>query len=188
MGPDAAVTPKEVLDFWFAAGEDKWFRRDDAFDAEIAQKFGAAVKAAAAGDMDGWAATPDGALALVILLDQFPRNLHRDSPHAFDNDAKALAVAGQAIADGHDLQIPETARSWFYMPYMHSEDLPDQERCVDLVRERLPQEGTETLKFAIIHRDLIARFGRFPHRNVLFGRDSTQEEEKYLSSDGAFSG
>jgi len=181
------VTAKDVVDFWLNAGSEKWFRKDDAFDAEIATQFGDAVKAAGDGAHADWAATPEGALALVILLDQFPRNLHRGSADAFAYDARALAITRKAIEDGHDMAMPVDNRSWFYMPFMHSEDLADQEQCIALVRERLP-DAEETLKFAILHRDLIARFGRFPHRNVLFGRDSTDEEEKYLSSDGAFSG
>ncbi|MGD1935717.1 MAG: DUF924 family protein [Candidatus Phaeomarinobacter sp.] len=181
------VTAKDVVSFWLAAGEDKWFSKDDAFDAEIKARFGEAVIAAADGRYDNWAATAEGALALIILLDQFPRNLHRGSADAFAYDAQALAVTRKAIEDGHDMAIQAEDRSWFYMPFMHSEELVDQERCISLVSERLV-DAEETLKFAIVHRDLIARFGRFPHRNALFGRTSTAEEENYLSSDGAFSG
>jgi len=181
------VTAKDVVDFWLGAGSDKWFRKDDGFDAEIAAKFGDAVKAAGDGHYADWAATPEGALALVILMDQFPRNLHRGSAQAFAYDARALDVTRGAIEDGHDMATRTEDRSWFYMPFMHSEELADQEQCIALVRERLPG-AEDTLKFAILHRDLIARFGRFPHRNVLFGRDSTEEEKNYLSSDGAFSG
>ena len=181
------VTANEVVAFWLGAGADKWFRKDDAFDADIAARFGDAVIAAGDGRYDDWAATPEGALALVILLDQFPRNLHRGSARAFAYDARALAITRKAIEDGHDMAIEAESRSWFYMPFMHSEALDDQEQCIALVRDRLV-DAEETLKFAILHRDLIARFGRFPHRNVLFGRESTQEEENYLSGDGAFSG
>lgn len=181
------VAAHDVVEFWLTAGPKKWFSKDDAFDAEIASRFGDAVVAAGEGRYADWAATPEGALALVILMDQFPRNLHRGSAKAFSYDAQALVVTRQAIADGHDMATSEEDRSWFYMPFMHSEELADQERCIELVRERLPK-AESTLKFAILHRDLIARFGRFPHRNVLFGRESTQEEENYLSSDGAFSG
>ncbi len=181
------VTAHDVVEFWLTAGPKKWFSKDEAFDAEIASRFGDAVVAAGEGHYADWATTPEGALALVILMDQFPRNLHRGSAKAFAYDARALAVTQQAIADGHDMATDEENRSWFYMPFMHSEALADQERCIELVRERLPK-AEDTLKFAILHRDLIARFGRFPHRNILFGRDSTQEETNYLSSEGAFSG
>ncbi len=181
------VTARDVVDFWLSAGEDKWFSKDDAFDAEIKARFGEAVIAAGDGEYDEWAGTAEGALALVILLDQFPRNLHRGSADAFAYDARALAITRKAIEEGHDMAIGVEDRSWFYMPFMHSEALDDQERCIALVRDRLP-DAQETLKFAILHRDLIAQFGRFPHRNSLFGRESTREEENYLSSDGAFSG
>lgn len=181
------VTPEQVLAFWFEAGPEKWFRKDTAFDDAVAALFGDAVVSAADGDRDTWATTPQGSLALTILLDQFPRNLHRNSALAFAHDAKALAVAKQAIEAGHDVQTPVDRRVWYYMPFMHSEVLADQQRCVDLLMERLP-DAAETLNFAILHKDLIERFGRFPHRNVLLGRQSTGDEEIYLSSDGAFSG
>lgn len=181
------VAARDVLEFWFAAGPDKWFAKDEAFDAEIAERFGAAVEDARAGRLDGWMDDAHGALALVILIDQFPRNLFRGSAEAFAADAKAREVAAYAIDRRFDTETPVGARQFFYMPFMHSEDLADQERCIRLIESRLPGDE-ETLRFAQIHRDLIARFGRFPHRNAVLGRKTSPEEETYLSSDGAFTG
>lgn len=181
------TTAQDVVNFWLSAGFEKWFQKDDAFDAEIKRRFGDAVEAAARGEFSHWCATPRGVLAVVILLDQFPRNLHRNSGEAFKYDPLARAAALAAIDAGHDMALPEGERSWFYMPLMHSEDIADQDLCVELVRERLPANAA-TLKFAQLHRDLIHRFGRFPHRNPLLGRTPTEAEEIYLSSDGAFSG
>ena len=181
------MTGRDVVDFWLAAGSGKWFSKDDGFDDLIRERFGDAVEAAARGEYAGWSATPEGALGLVILLDQFPRNLHRTSGEAFRYDPLARGVASVAIDARHDMALPQDQRIWFYMPFMHSEDIADQERCVTLLRERAP-EAEETLRFAEIHKDIIVRFGRFPHRNAVLGRPSSAEEKIYLSSDDAFSG
>ena len=170
-----------MLAFWRAAGPDKWFERDDALDARIRLKFLAAYEAAAAGRLDAWQSTPDGTLALLILLDQFPRNLFRDDARAYTTDPKARAIAERAIARGIDRLFVLPERRFFYLPLMHSEDLADQERCIALCREAGDDEG---VKHAEIHADVIRRFGRFPHRNPALGRDTTEEERAFLDADG----
>ncbi len=182
--PVNQASPTDVLAFWFGAGPKKWFTKDAAFDADIREKFLPTYEAAAQGRLTGWEATPEGALALVILLDQFPRNMFRGSPRTFDTDPLALAIAGRAIARGFDKQLGAPKRNFFYLPFMHSEALADQERCVALSREA----GDEnTLKFALLHADIIRRFGRFPHRNQLLGRQTTPDEQAFLD-DGGFAG
>jgi uncharacterized protein (DUF924 family) len=173
----------DVVDFWSAAGFARWFGKDADFDAEFRRRFLAAHEAAAGGALDGWAETPDGALALVILLDQFPRNAFRDTARMFATDAKARAIADAAIAAGHDRHIDEALRLFLYLPYEHSERMADQERAVALIAPL----GAELLRYAEIHRDAIARFGRFPHRNKLLGRVSTSEELAFLAA-GGFAG
>jgi len=173
-----AMTPEAVIGFWFdELTPEDWFTKSDETDARIADRLGAAAEAAAAGALDHWAETPEGALALVILLDQCPRNLHRDSARAFAQDAKALTVADAAVDRGFDERLPKEQRFFLYMPFEHSEDLADQDRCVALFEAY----GNERyLDYAKRHRAVIARFGRFPHRNPDLGRESTQEELDYL--------
>jgi uncharacterized protein (DUF924 family) len=180
---------RRVLDFWFGPpgsagyGEAQaiWFETDSAFDAEVRRRFEAEVENAARGGHDGMAADPEGALALVILLDQFPRNLYRGAARAFATDAKARRVAEQAIAAGHDRALAPFMRPFLYLPFEHSEAMADQERSVALFRAL----GDErSLAFAIGHRDVIARFGRFPHRNAALGRASTPEERAFLKQPG----
>jgi uncharacterized protein (DUF924 family) len=176
----------EILRFWFdEAGPDRWFDSDPAFDETLRVKFGAAHEAAARGQFDDWAQTADGALALLILLDQLPRNLFRGTARAFATDAKARAVAEAALARGFDLAQPPARRLFFYLPLMHSEALPDQERCVGLVRALGP-DGSPNLPYALQHRSIIERFGRFPHRNAALGRSSTQEEQEFLRTFAGF--
>ena len=177
--------PQDVLDFWLApATRERWFDKDPDFDAEIRQRFEAAHGDALAGRLDGWQETADGALALAVLLDQFPRNMYRGTPRAFAADPKAREVAGAAIARGYDLAMADQAhRMFFYLPLEHSEDAADQERCVELVRERCPD--TEFLQYAVAHKEVIDRFGRFPHRNAILGRPNTPEEEEYLKDPDA---
>ncbi|RXZ38903.1 DUF924 domain-containing protein [Oxalobacteraceae bacterium CAVE-383] len=179
-------TAHDVVNYWRAAGlKKRWFSKDAAFDADFKSRFEAAHHAAARGELDGWQATAEGALALVVLLDQFPRNAWRDSGHMFATDGKALAIADAAIAAGLDRQIEsDDLRSFFYMPFMHSESLAVQERSVILCGSL---NKPDTLRFAILHRDLIRRFGRFPHRNTALGRSTTPEERAYLDG-GGFSG
>jgi uncharacterized protein (DUF924 family) len=140
-------------------------------------------EAAARGDLDGWASTAEGALALVILLDQFPRNCFRASPRMYETDAKAREVARAAVAQGFDAEVDAELRSFFYMPFMHSEALADHDRCVQLMEPI----GGESLRYAQHHRAIVQRFGRFPHRNVVLGRASTQEEQTFLQQ-GGFTG
>jgi uncharacterized protein (DUF924 family) len=175
--------PAEVVRFWADAGPSRWFRRDDAFDAEFRRRFLAAHEAAAAGRLAGWRATAEGALALVLLLDQFPRNAFRGTARVYATDAMAREAARAALAAGHDGQVAEELRQFFYLPFMHSEDLSDQERCVALNTA----VGGESLRWARHHRDVVARFGRFPHRNAVLGRASTPDEERFLA-EGGFSG
>ena len=182
--------PSEILDFWFAPGtKEKWFRPPPEFDAEITERFGAlyeeaardvSVKSAFADWEADWEDSADGALALVILLDQFPRNMFRDSPRAFASDGLAVAVAGRAISRGHDLATAIERRIFLYMPLEHSENIEDQNRCCVLVAERCNIE--EYPDFAERHRAVIERFGRFPHRNEVLGRQSTPAEIEYLAS------
>ena len=172
--------PRAVVRFWSEAGPGRWFRRDDSFDALFRQRFLAAHEAAAAGTLSGWSTAPEGALALVLLLDQFPRNAFRGSPRVYATDVQARAAADAAIAAGHDLRVEPTLRPFFYLPFMHSEDPRDLERCVALNQEL----GGEQLRYAQHHRDIVARFGRFPHRNGVLGRTSSGEEERFLSEGG----
>jgi len=179
------TTPNAILAFWLEAGPKNWWGKDDAFDAEIAERFGDIHADAMAGRLDAWPLTANGALALIIVLDQFSRNLFRDDARAFAADHIALAMADAALAESFDHQVENALRAFFYLPFMHSERLADQERCVALFETLAGAE--ENLKFAIIHRDVIARFGRFPHRNAVLGRTTTPEEQAFLDS-GGFAG
>ena len=175
------TSPAEVLEFWRAAGPKRWFAKDDTFDAEIRARFLPTYEAAVAGRLADWKATPDGALALSIVLDQFPRNMFRDSARAFAADASARTVADRAIAQGFDQSVPAAERIFFYLPFEHSEGLADQERCVALVRAI---GNADLLRWAELHADIIRRFGRFPHRNAVLGRMTTPAEKAYLDDDG----
>jgi uncharacterized protein (DUF924 family) len=178
---EAVVRADDVLAFWRAAGPNKWFEREDTFDAEIRSRFLATYEAAAAGRLDAWQSSPEGTLALLLVLDQFPRNLFRGDARAYATDAKARAIAERAIAHGTDRLFPLPERRFFYLPLMHSEDLADQERCIALCREAGDDEG---VKHAEIHADVIRRFGRFPHRNRVLGRDTIEEERAFLEGGG----
>jgi len=179
-----AVGPRELLRFWLELPEKTLFTADPAFDRELASRFGKTLEEAEAGRLDHWTASAEGALALVVLLDQMSRNIHRGSPAMYANDAKALAAAKQAIARGDDLRMSKEERRWLYMPFMHSEDLADQERCVELFKS----SGLESaLPYAEEHADIVRRFGRFPHRNAILGRVSSAEEKAYLD-EGGFKG
>jgi len=180
-----SMRPRDVLDFWFAAGPVKWFAKDAAFDADIAGQFGALHAQASSGALDAWANDGQGALALVIVLDQFSRNLYRNDHRAFLQDAHALRVAEQSIERRFDVETPIMARKWFYMPYMHSEALEVQKRGLGYFQTRL--DDPETLRYAEIHLDVIGRFGRFPHRNAVLGRVTTPEEQSFLDM-GGFAG
>ena len=178
------ISAADVLAFWRAAGSAKWFKKDAAFDAEIARRFSALWQQAAAGSLPPGEDTPEGALGLVILLDQFPRNMFRGDARAFATDTTARAVAGRAIARGFDQAVPASERLFFYLPFEHSESEADQARAVALVDSLGDPDLT---RWAKLHADIIRRFGRFPHRNTVLGRTSTREEQAFLDA-GGFSG
>lgn len=179
----AFTNPTDVVTFWRDAGPSRWFSKDEAFDAEFRAKGLAFHEAAANGALDTWVATPEGALALMILLDQFPRNAFRGTPRMFETDAQALRMADAAIAAGHDQTVTPDLRLFFYLPFEHAEDLASQERAVALIAPL----GGEQRDYAEVHRDVIRRFGRFPHRNAILGRETTPEEQRFLD-DGGFAG
>ncbi len=174
---------EDVLNFWFTEIEPSmWFTSSLDFDQLLRDRFGDLHTKAAAGGLDHWATEAPGALALIILLDQMSRNLYRGSAQAFVQDEKARAIADAAMDAGHDMETDAGARAFFYMPYMHAEDLALQDRCVDLIRERLG-ESSGNLPHAIWHRDVIAKFGRFPFRNKALGRETTEAEAEFLASE-----
>ena len=175
------MLPGDVIAFWQAAGYDKWFTKDEAFDAIVRAQFLPAYEDAAAGRLASWEATADGALALLILLDQMPRNIFRGDARAFAADEAARAVADAALARGFEREVPAALRPFFFLPFMHSEHLPDQERSVGLYQAF---GDAELLKFAEVHADIIRRFGRFPHRNAVLGRATTAEEQAFLDGGG----
>jgi uncharacterized protein (DUF924 family) len=174
------ASPETVLTFWREAGPDQWFTRNDVFDADIREKFLSTYQAAAAGKLAAWEATAEGALALTIVLDQFPRNMFRGQARCYATDPLARQVANRALKRGYDQDVPAAERRFFFLPFMHSEDMADQRRCVALYREA----GDDDLKYAERHADIIRRFGRFPHRNAVLGRATTAEEQAYLDADG----
>jgi uncharacterized protein (DUF924 family) len=176
--------PNDILGFWRNAGPTRWFKKSAAFDDAVRLKFEPVHHRAARGEYDAWAKTADGALALLILFDQFPRNMYRRSAHAFATDPKARAIAIAAIEAGFDNAVEPQMRNFFYMPFEHSEDLTDQDYSLALSAEAGDEDN---LKWAAIHRDIIARFGRFPHRNPMLGRRTTEEEQAFLD-EGGFSG
>lgn len=194
--------PEEVLRFWFGpegpegpVPEDvrqRWWSGDPRFDEQIRTRFGHDLEQAGRGDLDGWASTARGRLALVIMLDQFTRNAFRLTPRAFAWDPKAQALTDEGLRLGHDRELPPLGRVFLYMPLEHAEDLASQERCVAAF-ERLHEEAPEDLKeacalyldFARRHRDVIQRFGRFPHRNRVLGRPTTPEEAEFLKTPGS---
>lgn len=206
IAPDSATDPRiaDVLAYWLGAPQPDnasalarqqlWFVKSDATDAEIRTRFGPLVEEALAGQLDGWAATPRGRLALLVLLDQFTRNLFRGTPRSFAGDARALPLALEGMALGHDrhADLPAVARIFCYLPLEHAEDPALQARSVAAF-EALA-DGAEadtraflagTLDYARRHRDVIARYGRFPHRNPILGRESTAEEREYLAQPGS---
>jgi uncharacterized protein (DUF924 family) len=178
---ETSGTPAEILAFWRDAGPDRWYRRDDAFDAEVCRRYLDLWQRAAAGELASWETSDDGALALVIVLDQFPRNLFRDDVRTYASDPLAREVAHRAIERGVDARIDGALREFLYLPFMHSEHLPDQLRCIELSRAA---GHAENLKWTEHHADIIRRFGRFPHRNRLLGRATTPEEQAFLDEGG----
>lgn len=193
-----------ILDFWFVPGagerpageppsapgtrvtRDVWFRKDDAFDEQIRERFGVAIAAGVAGAFGEWCTTPSGSLARIVLLDQFTRNAYRGTPRAFSGDAGALATAEDAIERGFDASLAAHERWFLYMPFVHSESLAQQDRAVALFEALATQTGLdEPLPWALRHREVIRRFARFPHRNAILGRASTPEEAAFLEQPGS---
>ncbi|MGB3200843.1 MAG: DUF924 family protein [Nodosilinea sp.] len=189
---------EEILRFWFGEQEDPegeygqlrqvWFKKDAAFDDVIRRRFLEDVERAMAGELDAWRSQPRSCLALVLLLDQFPRNLFRGDARSFEGDRDALTTAYYALDRGYDQQVLPVERMFFYLPLEHSENLADQERSVELVRSLHaadPKKFESTLDYALRHRDVIQRFGRFPHRNEVLGRETTPEEAAFLQQPGS---
>ncbi len=189
--PDRA---RAVLDFWFGTPDspdygtsrDEWFNKDEAFDSLIRNQFLMDYERAATGDFDDWAETCDGALALIILLDQFPRNLFRGDAQSFATDGKALSIAQKMIARGDDKAVNKEQQFFVYLPFEHSEDIAMQDKCLELTAT-MPQGKADNGPYywAKKHRDVIVKFGRFPHRNGILGRKNTPEEEDYLAQPDA---
>jgi uncharacterized protein (DUF924 family) len=186
-----AHNPSEVLRFWFGEGppyaqRPEWFRKNEAFDREIERRFGPLIQMALQGELQAWSESAESALAQVIVLDQFPRNVFRNTPKAFAGDTLALATARRMVANGDDMALEPVRRGFVYMPFEHAEDLQAQHESVRLFT-RLDAESpaAEALDYAHRHRDIVARFGRFPHRNAILGRDSTPEELDFLKQPGS---
>ena len=174
-----------VLDYWLnTVGPAGWYKADPAVDAEIRRRFEGDVLAARRGEHDAWILHPREALALMVLLDQFPRNIWRGAPEAFSCDAHAVALAKRALNMRHDEKVPEPERQFFYLPLMHHESQMDQDRCVRLIITKMPETGVDNLKHAVAHRDVIRKFGRFPFRNAALSRQDTPEEAAWLAAGG----
>jgi len=179
------IGPQDVLSFWLdEVGPAGWYKQDAELDATIHAKFRSAWENAMQGAYSMWLTHPSGTLAYIILTDQFPRNMFRDEGRAFASDRVALATAKSAVDKRWDMQIDEPARQFFYLPLMHSENLCDQERCVRLILERMPEHGPSNLEHARAHREVIRLFGRFPYRNAGLDRISTTAEKGYLANGG----
>lgn len=177
------ATAEEVVAFWVAAGPDRWFSPDDAFDEACRERFGLTYEAAARGDCNEWELSARGALALCLLLDQFPRNMFRGTRRVYATDSTAVLAAERAIERGFDQEIEPALRRFVYTPFLHSEELAQQERSVAL------NEATgnpDLAKWSRHHRDIVARYGRFPHRNAVLGRESTAEERRFLAEGDSF--
>ena len=189
MTHDAA---RRVLDFWFGTGDDygkrhkRWFAKDTAFDAELRARFAPLLEQLASGAHHGWLAKPQACLARIVVLDQFSRQIYRGSARAFATDSLALEAARHALAERHDEAMLPVERLFAYLPFEHSESLADQERACALMQPlaHFP-ETDDALRYAIAHRDIVARFGRFPHRNAALGRASTPEELEFLKQPGS---
>ena len=185
MPQEARDTSAEAITrFWEEIGPEKWYAVEPELDAEITRRFAALWEQAAAGAFRDWLVSPRGALAYLILTDQFPRNMFRNDPRAFATDALARDAAIAALHRGHDLQLPEPIRQFFYLPFMHAESTFDQDRCVCLMLTRMPETGASNLHHARAHRLVIRRFGRFPYRNAALGRQSTPQEQAFLEAGG----
>jgi uncharacterized protein (DUF924 family) len=185
---------EEVLDFWFGhEGDpeygrfrDEWFRKDPAFDAGVTQRFTDLYEEAAAGELDGWHDEAESCLALVIVLDQFPRNMFRGDGRTHAQDGRALETARYAVEHALDRELPAFQRMFLYMPFMHSESVEDQRRSVGLFGDLAAEPGApDVVSYAVAHREIVERFGRFPHRNEILGRETTPEEAVFLTTEGS---
>jgi uncharacterized protein (DUF924 family) len=172
--------PSDIVNFWIEAGPEKWFAKSDSFDQAFIAIGLDAHHAAARRELDHWMDTPEGALALILLLDQLPRNAFRNTAHMFVTDGLGLMFAYEAIEKGFDRQVAAELRPFILMPLMHSEAMADQDRLLELLD---PAESPETHRFAVIHRDIIVEFGRYPHRNASLGRKTSPSEAEFLSGD-----
>lgn len=180
------ITPETVLDFWFCERvRPLWFRSTPEFDAEIRERFESSWQAARDGKLAAWEKSGEGALALVILLDQFPLNMYRDQGLSFSTEAQSREVARRAIEQGWDGELDDSGKAFLYLPFMHSENLDDQDRAVALFEVAGLKDN---VRFANHHRDIVRRFGRFPHRNAALSRDCTDEERAWLQTKEAFHG
>lgn len=185
--------PKEILDFWFGREDEEgygefrgeWFQQNEEFDRQVRDRFLEDYERAARGKYDGWQHEPESCLALVILLDQFPRNLFRGDARTHATDDKALGISHEAVHKGFDRKLAPFQRHFLYMPFMHSERVEDQRRSVALFQELAEEGGPDVMEFAEGHRETVERFGRFPHRNEVLGRSSTPEEVEFLERSGS---
>ncbi|MEO0934842.1 MAG: DUF924 family protein [Cyanobacteria bacterium J06641_2] len=184
----------EILDFWFGSRDEPdygkpkkvWFAKEPEFDEEIRRRFLTDYEKAAAGNLDEWKDSPDNCLALILLLDQFPRNIFRENPQAFATDWEALSTAHQAIAQGFDRKLLNVQRWFVYLPFVHSENIEHQRQAVKLFQKlSADRDSASAIENAIRHRSVIERFGRFPHRNLILGRPSNPEEKEFLKQPGA---
>jgi uncharacterized protein (DUF924 family) len=176
---------EQVLEFWLKeVGPERWYAATPELDAEMKRRFEGDVIAARRGELDAWILHPEEALALMLLLDQFPRNIWRGAPESFSSDAHAVAMAKRALNSRHDEKVPEPERQFFYLPLMHHESQMDQDRCVRLILTKMPETGAQNLEHAIAHRDVIRKFGRFPFRNAALARQDTPEEAAWLAAGG----
>lgn len=180
------MSPEIIINFWFAeSSQDFWFNSTPELDAQLRDRFIDTWLAAAEGKLREWEESPDGALALAIILDQFPLNMFRGQPLTYSTDSQARKVARAAIDKGFDQKLTNDQKAFLYLPFMHSEEMADQERSVELFNQ---PELEQSYRFALHHQNIVQRFGRFPHRNETLGRHSTPEELEYLASDEAFRG
>ncbi len=184
----------EILDFWFGKQDEpdygksrkSWFAKEPEFDEELRRCFITDYEKAAGGHLDEWKDSPSDCLALILLLDQFPRNIFRETPQAFATDWEALSTAHQAIAQGYDVQLLNVQRWFVYLPFVHSENIEHQRKAVKLFQKLSgDRDSASAIENAIRHRSVIERFGRFPHRNIILGRPSTPEEKEFLKEPGA---
>jgi uncharacterized protein (DUF924 family) len=179
-------SPRSIVDFWFSDSvRPLWFNSTAKFDNQLRDRFETVWQQAAAGKLDSWAETAEGALALVLILDQLPLNIYRGEARSFSTEAKARDIVSRAIDKGLDTNLLDEQKAFLYLPFMHSETLADQDRSVELYQAAGLEDN---LKFAQHHRDIVRRFGRFPHRNDILGRESTEAELAYLASDEAYQG